>query len=381
MIWAGLKSVRRAMFRETESRVTMETRLQVQQCREYWISSCESYTMSQTDIRNSNQYQQAPVKTRPSHSSAAEFDFLSRCWGGSTLQMSSCHDLSVCQPCLQTHKLSKFRHRRKSLKFFWQPQLLSAYQSARSKHGFKLSQSPCGRTRGCVCIFPTAAPGLHLIRPLFLSCPNRQALWVMNISRAAFQQQQVSVSVPVSSQWLWSAVLLHPKDVCVHVCVRERESKRGSCAKVYQRVFFLCVTQIKRVWHRSVYWEREEGVCVFVRWSHNEAAPRWRRLTFIPEGLLGKEQRCSRVTLFALDNLSAQRKNITSTGDDSNKDGLKHRQTDGSGGSRVCSPSNTPLPSTLPLKPASEQELTFSIKCNQHLCLGATTTETFQQVT
>lgn len=48
---------------------------------------------------------------------------------------------------------------------------------------------------------------------------------------------------------------------------------------------------------------------------------------FFPEGLMGKEQRCSRVTLFALDNLSAQRKNITSAGDDSNKDGLKHRQT------------------------------------------------------
>lgn len=32
MIWAGLKSVRRAMFREMESRVTMETRLQVQPC-------------------------------------------------------------------------------------------------------------------------------------------------------------------------------------------------------------------------------------------------------------------------------------------------------------------------------------------------------------
>lgn len=48
---------------------------------------------------------------------------------------------------------------------------------------------------------------------------------------------------------------------------------------------------------------------------------------FLPEGLLGKEQRCSRMTLFALDNLSAQRKNITSAGDDSNKDGLKHGRT------------------------------------------------------
>lgn len=33
--------------------------------------------MSQTDITNSNQYQQAAVKTRPPHSSAAECDFLS----------------------------------------------------------------------------------------------------------------------------------------------------------------------------------------------------------------------------------------------------------------------------------------------------------------
>lgn len=89
-----------------------------------------------------------------------------------------------------------------------------------------LSEERMGARVGvCSCISPTAAPGLHLIRPLFLSCPNRQALWVMNISQAAFQQQQVSVSVPVSSQWLWSAVLLHPKGVCVRVW--QRESKCG----------------------------------------------------------------------------------------------------------------------------------------------------------
>lgn len=44
------------MFRESESRVTMETRIQVQLCQEYRICSCESYTMSQTDTANSNQW-------------------------------------------------------------------------------------------------------------------------------------------------------------------------------------------------------------------------------------------------------------------------------------------------------------------------------------
>lgn len=43
-----------------------------------------------------------------------------------------------------------------------------------------------------------------------------------------------------------------------------------------------------------------------------------------PQGLLGKEHHCSLVTLFALDNLSAHWKDITTAGDDSNKDGLKH---------------------------------------------------------
>lgn len=72
----------------------------------------------------------------------------------------------------------------------------------------------------------------------------------------------------------------------------------------------------------SVYWKREDVLCVFVRLSHNEAAPRWRRLMFFPEGLLGKEQRRRHMTLFALDSLWAQRRNITSAGDDGNKDGL-----------------------------------------------------------
>lgn len=94
---------------------------------------------------------------------------------------------------------------------------------------------------------------------------------------------------------------------------------------------------------------------------------------FLPEGLLGKEQRCSRVTLFALDNLSAQRKNITSTGDDSNKDGLKHRRT--AAEVRVfalCLP--TPPPPFF--KDRIRAILTFTIKCNQHLCLDAAA-ETF----
>lgn len=228
MIWTGLKSVRRAMFREMESRVTMETRLQVQQCREYWISSCESYTMSQTDIRNSNQYQQAPVKMRPSHSSAADFYFPSR---AEAPQMSSCHDLSVCQRC-QTPNSANSAIAGKFYIFLAAPTSLSLSERSVEATASNFLGAHVG-ARGCVCISPTAAPGLHLIRPLFLSCPNRQALWVMNISQAAFQQQQVSVSVPVSSQWLWSAVLLHPKGVRACVCAAERKwGREESSAKV-----------------------------------------------------------------------------------------------------------------------------------------------------
>lgn len=57
--------------------------------------------MSQTDIRNSNQYQQAPVKMRPSHSSAAEFHFLSLRLlriqvDVAHVVMSLCHRVTVC---------------------------------------------------------------------------------------------------------------------------------------------------------------------------------------------------------------------------------------------------------------------------------------------
>lgn len=71
--------------------------------------------MSQTDIRNSNQYQQAPVKMRPSHSSAAEFHFPSEAEEPTTIsQMLSCHDLSV----LSNSKLSRFLPSLESFSFF-----------------------------------------------------------------------------------------------------------------------------------------------------------------------------------------------------------------------------------------------------------------------
>lgn len=82
--------------------------------------------MSQTDIRNSSQYQQVPVKTRPSHSSAAEFDFLACCWGFDV----ACVVMPqfVCLSAMSKSKLSKSPE--KVLFFFWQPQLLLAYQSS-----------------------------------------------------------------------------------------------------------------------------------------------------------------------------------------------------------------------------------------------------------
>ena len=193
MIWAELKSVKGAMFRETESRVTMETRLQVQHCREYWICSWESYTMSQTDIRNSNQYQQAAAaRMRPSHSSAAEFDFPLGAGVRVADVVTSPFVRLACRVKTANSAnptiAGKFKKKHNNS---GRPNSSQPIRALGWTHSFKLSPSPCGCTCGCVCISPTAAPGLHLIRPLFLSCPNRQALWVMNISQAAFQQQQV----------------------------------------------------------------------------------------------------------------------------------------------------------------------------------------------
>lgn len=152
MIWTELKSVRRVMFRETESRVTMETRLQVQQCREYWICSCESYTMSQTDIRNSNRYQQAPVKMSPSHSSTAEFYFplialrLHR-WRRRCRHVMIC--LSVSRVKLRTQQIPLSPE---SFKFFWQPQLLSASLSAWSKPQLQTFSEPMW-VHAWVCVY------------------------------------------------------------------------------------------------------------------------------------------------------------------------------------------------------------------------------------
>lgn len=128
--------------------------------------------MSQTDITNSNQYQQAAVKTRPPHSSAAECDFLS-----APRLRRTCPYVTVCVSVrVQPQQFPP----QKSLIFFLHMFLAaptSRSQSALGRsHSFELSRRTCGCARGCVCISPTAAPGLHLIRPLFLSCPNRQAL-------------------------------------------------------------------------------------------------------------------------------------------------------------------------------------------------------------
>lgn len=159
---------------------------------------------NEPDIRRSNQYQQAPVKTRPSHSSTAQFRFPVRLH-----HRRPC--VTICPPVsrvkLLTQQIPAIAG--KVWDFPWQLQLPAAYQRGEEE----ATASNSAWRRRCVCISPTAAPGLHLIRPSFLSCPNRQALRVMNISHAGLRQQQVSVSVPVSSQWLWSAALLHPKGV------------------------------------------------------------------------------------------------------------------------------------------------------------------------
>lgn len=166
-------------------------------------------------------------------------------------------------------------------------------------------------------------------------------------------------------------------------CVCGREKVR----KLVRKCGWVCV--LLRL--SSCVWQREKcildrrgsGVHVFVRGSHNEAAPRWRYLAFLPEGLLGKEQRRSRVTLFALDNLSAQRTTLpprvmTVIKMDSNTDR----------GLRVCFPSNV-LPAFLSLfevgirAKKKKIQLAFfsSIKWNRHPFHGAPAARTFLQVT
>lgn len=180
------------------------------------------------------------------------------------------------------------------------------------------------------------------------------------------------------SPWHWNPLFYYTQKVCV----RQRESEETS-AKVWLSV---CAAQIKLVClaeGKCILDRRGSGVHVFVRGSHNEAAPRWRYLAFLPEGLLGKEQRHSRVTLFALDNLSAQRTTLpprvmTVIKMDSNTDR----------GLPVCFPSNV-LPAFLSLfevgirAKKKKIQLAFfsSIKWNRHPFHGAPTAWTFLQVT
>lgn len=142
------------MFRESESRVTMETRIQVQLCQEYRICSCESYTMSQTDTANSNQWR--------------------------AVTFFHCHiplDVAsvVTSPFVCLSRQTPHSAESWGKKKFYIP--LAATNFSRGLcHNFKLFVRKSVWVRVGVCISPTAAPGLHLIRPLFHSCPNRQAL-------------------------------------------------------------------------------------------------------------------------------------------------------------------------------------------------------------
>lgn len=212
MIWAELKSVRRAMFRDREQSYYGNKALGSAMLGILNLFLWELYN----ELDRHQKLQSIPAASCENEALAFLRNAVLPPLSALRLhrrrfRVSSCHDLPVCQSCQTPNSAHSAVAGKFTIFLTAPPQLLSAYQL---KTRFKLSLSPCGCTRGCMCISPTAAPGLHLIRPLFLSCPNRQALWVMNISQAAFQQQQVSVSVPVSSQWLWSTVLLHPKGVC-----------------------------------------------------------------------------------------------------------------------------------------------------------------------
>lgn len=187
--------------------------------------------MSQTGIRNSNQYQQVPVKKKKKKQAVTFLRSSIRLPDEALTSLVSWgHDLAVHQLRPFPNSANFQNYKKKPFFFFFHPHS----QPLKILCGFKLCQSTCGCLCGRVCISPPAAPGLHLIRPLFFCCPNRQALWVMNISQAAFQQRQLSMSVAVSSQWLWSVVLLHPKGVCA-------ESRRVPWKPSW--VTFACITQ------------------------------------------------------------------------------------------------------------------------------------------
>lgn len=195
MIWAEVEP-REAMFRERESRVTMETRLQVQPCREYWICfSPRICVCVYESVTQWTRHQKTPINI------SGLLRKRGRCIPPDSASVRRVRVLTQHNPATAWKTLTFPSD---------SPKLHASCQNSLGKERVEVHARRCVRAR----VSPTAAPGLHLIRPLFLSCPNRQALWVMNISQAAFQQQQVSVSVPVSSQWLWSAVLLHPKGVC-----------------------------------------------------------------------------------------------------------------------------------------------------------------------
>lgn len=133
--------------------------------------------MSQTDIRNSNQYQQAPCENEAVTFLRSRIllplsapRLCRRC--RRCCRVTIC--LSVSRVKLQAQQIPPSPG--KVLNFSGSPNFSRPIRALGWSHSFKLSLSPCGCERGCMCISPTAAPGLHLIRPLFLSCPNRQAL-------------------------------------------------------------------------------------------------------------------------------------------------------------------------------------------------------------
>ncbi len=179
--------------------------------------------MSQTDIRNSNQYQQAPAKMRPSHSSAADFYFPSRCRGSADVVMSR----FVCLSAVSNSELSKFRRRWKVLHFSGSPNFSQPIRALGSSHGFKLSGSPCGCAWVCV-YFPygcSRSPLNKTVVPL-LSKPTS---FVSNEHLPGSLPTTAGFSVsPCQQPMTLICCFITPKRcTCMCVCGREEASEEG----------------------------------------------------------------------------------------------------------------------------------------------------------
>lgn len=128
MIWAGLKSVRRAMFREMESRVTMETRLRVQPYSGIlnlflWElhNEPDRHQKLQSIPAGSCKKKQAVTFLRSSIRLPDEALTSLMSWG---------HDLAVCQLCPFPNSANFQNYQKKTKTFFFFLPSLAAYQNS-----------------------------------------------------------------------------------------------------------------------------------------------------------------------------------------------------------------------------------------------------------